>query len=150
MRGHRAGCLVLCLKETTVKINAFLASCILSLPLVVSLSGAAAAQATCPCFTAAFVNPTTCEGRLYNVTRPNYAEMNKSCDLNNLPYDEQEALLSNDPRNLFLYTLSSHDQTYATSFGGDRWFCKRPHEQEKLITVQQWHSCNQILIDAIQ
>jgi hypothetical protein len=71
------------------------------------------------------------------------------CDLNNLPYDEQEALTSNDPGNLFFKALTSGDQTYATSLGGDLWTCERPGEQ-KSITVQQWHSCNQILIDASQ
>jgi len=130
-----------------VKINSFLTACILSLPLAVSLSGAAAAQAACPCFTAAVVNPTTCDGSLRTIAMPDHAQMLTFCDLNLLPIEEIEAL-NNDPEDRFFAALHGGGvNNYATSIGGNLWMCTRPGETKR-ITVQQWHSCNQILIDA--
>jgi len=132
-----------------VKINSFLASCILSLPLAVSLSGAAAAQATCPCFTAEVVNQTACEGSLFAMVG-NGAEISLICRMDFLPNDVLRRLLDNDPDFRYLDAFSSQtDPEYLTTFtGSSAFFCGRPGERYTPITVQQWHSCNQILIDA--
>jgi hypothetical protein len=134
-----------------VKINAFLTSCILSLPLAVSLSGAAAAQAACPCFTAAVVNTTTCIlGSISSYATPDHAKILMHCEILALPEDKIRPLLDNDPDFRIRDAISSGYTEYSTSIGDDSLTCSHPGSSFVSITVQQWHSCNQILIDASQ
>ena len=141
------------LRETTMKFKSFIASCILTLPIAVSQSGSAAAQATCPCFSTVEVNQTTCEGSLRTVARkepfdgPMYGEISMLCDLNNLPYDELVQLFQNDPLNNYVDLSASGPESYATSIISGGLFCNGPIVRSKRINTQQWQSCNQLLID---
>ena len=79
-----------------MKLKSFIASCILTLPLAVSQSGAAAAQATCPCFTAQVVNRTTCDDSIYSRTLQLGFEIFLYCFIEKLPDDELQSILDKE------------------------------------------------------
>jgi len=147
------------IKDIHMTLKTTLAACILALPL--SFGGAVVAYADCPCFTAEFINKTTCTGlrddRLGNISTLAIANgFSNSCvdwDLKKNPdvWERFMAMVSAQQAQAAPFTglfvlFDPSDQTYGCA-GYLTDIDDVKLSTNHAITFSQWLSCVKILHD---